>query len=43
MKRFLFIGAVLLLSSCASTANYSIQNCVVEDCEITSIHHHAIY
>lgn len=41
MKRILIIGAVLLLSSCASSEGFAYHNCVVDGCEITAVHNHA--
>ncbi len=43
MKKLLVLfGVALLLTACASTATFS-QNCIVQDCDIAAVHHHAIY
>lgn len=44
MKKILLLfGAALLLSACASSDAYVMQNCTIANCDITAIHHHAIY
>lgn len=43
MKKLLVLfGVALLLSACASTATFS-QTCVISNCDIAAVHHHAIY
>lgn len=41
MKKLLFIlFAASLMVSCATSGGYDIQNCIVEDCDITAVHCH---
>jgi len=42
-KILLIIAALFVLQSCASSASMSISNCFVSGCEISAVHHHAIY
>lgn len=42
-KILLIIAAALLLFSCATEHQLAVQTCVVDGCEISSIHNHMWY
>lgn len=42
-KSLLLLGVALLLTACATSGAFTVQNCIIDGCDIAAVHHHAIY